>query len=89
MNEPKNEAAQTAPQNEAASKEALTDEERRQYEALRAKAEAEAMAAFDADEDPEGMTFADLRAVNGGDVDGGDRRLRRPRRHLCPVGKDV
>ena len=30
------------------------------------------MAAFDADEDPEGMTFADLRAVNGGDVDGGD-----------------
>ena len=72
MNEPKNEAAQTAPQNEAASKEALTDEERRQYEAMRAKVEAEAMAAFDADEDPEGMTFADLRDVDGGDVDGGD-----------------
>ena len=72
MNEPKSASAIPVPQKEAAQKGALTDEERRQYEALRAKVEAEAMAAFDADEDPEGMTFADLRAVNGGDVDGGD-----------------
>ena len=73
MNEPRKEAsAIPAPQNEAVQKGALADEERRRYEALREKVEAEAMAAFDADEDPEGMTFADLRAVNGGDVDGGD-----------------
>ena len=71
MNEPKSASAIPAPQNEAAGKGCLTDEERRRYEELRAKAEAEAMAAFDDDEDPEGMTFADLRAVNGGDV-GGD-----------------
>ena len=74
MNEPKNEAGHPALQTQEPAKAAgaLTDEERRRYEALRAKAEAEAMAAFDADEDPEGMTFADLRAVNGGDVDGVD-----------------
>ena len=75
MNEPRKEAsAIPAPQTQEPAKAAgaLTDEERRQYEALRAKAEAEAMAAFDADEDPEGMTFADLRTVNGGDVDSGD-----------------
>ena len=71
MNEPKSASAIPAPQNEAARKGGLADEERRKYEELRAKAEAEALAAFDADEDPEGMTFADLRAVNGGDV-GGD-----------------
>lgn len=74
MNEPKSASAIPAPQDQKSAKAAgaLTDEERKQYEALREKAEAEAMAAFDADEDPEGMTFADLRAVNGGGVDGGD-----------------
>ena len=74
MNEPKSASAIPAPQAQEPAKAAgaLTDEERKRYEALRAKAEAEAIAAFDADEDPEGMTFADLRAVNGGDVDGGD-----------------
>ena len=72
MNEPGNEAAQAAPQTKTLEKGALTDEERKRYEELRAKAEAEAIAAFDSDEDPEGMTFADLRTVNGGDVDGGD-----------------
>lgn len=74
MNEPNSASAIPAPQNQGPAKAAgaLTDEERRKYEELRAKAEAEALAAFDADEDPEGMAFADLRAVNGGDVDGGD-----------------
>ena len=73
MNEPESASAITAPRKEPAKAAgALTDEERRRYEALREKAEAEAMAAFDDDADPEGMTFADLRAVNGGDVDGGD-----------------
>ena len=75
MNEPRKEAsAIPAPQTQEPAKAAgaLTDEERKQYDELRAKAEAEALAAFDADEDPEGMTFADLRTVNGGDVDGSD-----------------
>ena len=71
MNEPKSASAIPVPQKEAARKGALTDEERRRYEALREKAEAEAMAAFDADEDPGGVTVAARRAVDGGDVGGG------------------